>query len=79
MPRVYKRKVGSRNYRNYTNERLEEALKDIRQNKLSIRLASEKYGIHRNTLWLKSKGKHNKPHGQQKVFTDQEKTPLFFT
>ncbi|VEN60718.1 unnamed protein product [Callosobruchus maculatus] len=72
MPRVYKRKIGSRNYRNYTNERLEEALKNIRQNKLSIRLASEKYGIHRNTLWLKLKGKHNKPHGQQKVFTDQE-------
>nr|CAI5851337.1 unnamed protein product [Callosobruchus analis] len=78
MPRVYKRKVGSRNYRNYTNERLEEALKDIRQNKLSIRLASEKYGIHRNTLWLKSKGKHNKPHGQQKVFTDQEENAFVF-
>lgn len=72
MPRVYKRKIGSRAYKNYTDEKLKQALEEIRSKNISLRLAAEKYGIHRNTLWLKIKGKHQNKHGQQKVFSDEE-------
>lgn len=72
MPRQYKRKIGSRTYLNYTEDRLAEALNEIKNKQISLRGAAEKYGIHRNTLWLKIKGKHNKKAGQQKVFTDEE-------
>lgn len=72
MPRTYKRRIGARHYRNYTNERLEEALDKIKSKSISIREASKQYGIHRNTLCLKLHDKHKKKHGQQKVFTDEE-------
>lgn len=72
MPRTYKRKIGARGYVNYTQERLNQALDDIKEKKLSIRKAAEKYGIHRNTLWSKIKEKHQKTPGHPKVFTDEE-------
>ncbi|XP_050295123.1 uncharacterized protein LOC126735214 [Anthonomus grandis grandis] len=60
------------NYKNYTEETLAEALNDIKNKRISLRGAAEKYGIHRNTLWLKIKERHKNRPGQQKVFTDQE-------
>lgn len=72
MVRLYKRKLGSRCYKNYTEETLSVALSDIRSKKLSLREASEKYKIHKNTLWLKTKGRHEKNVGRQKVFSETE-------
>ncbi|KAJ8945538.1 hypothetical protein NQ318_020383 [Aromia moschata] len=72
MPREHKRKLGARSYKNYTPETLEAALAEVKTKKLSLRKAAEKYQIHYNTLWLKLNGKHTRPHGKPRVFTDEE-------
>ncbi|KAJ8944259.1 hypothetical protein NQ318_013671 [Aromia moschata] len=72
MPREHKRKLGARSYKNYTPETLEAALAEVKTKKLSLRKAAEKYQIHYNTRWLKLKGKHTRPHGKPRVFTDEE-------
>ena len=50
MPRTYKRKLGSREYQNYTSETMEKAVEDILQDRLTLRKASKKYGIPLGTL-----------------------------
>lgn len=62
MPRVYKKKPGSRNYENYSKETLEKCLAEVK-NGLPIVQASKKFGIHRNTISNKIRGKHTKPKG----------------
>lgn len=72
MPRSYKRKIGSRSYCNYTKEKLQAAVDEIKEKKISLRGAAQKYGIHRNTLWLKMKEKHRNIPGHPRVFTEEE-------
>lgn len=76
MPRKYKRSLGARAYRNYTDEALQNALTDIRLKKLSYRQASEKYGIHRNTLFIKMHNKNPKKVGGQTVLSSTEENSL---
>lgn len=42
MPRIYKKKLGARAYKNYTPESLECALDDVIHKRLSLRKAAEK-------------------------------------
>lgn len=42
MPRVYRRKPGSRRYIDYTRQELEECLKDIRSKTITQRAAAAK-------------------------------------
>ena len=58
MPRTYIPKLGSRSYRNYTSDNLEEAVSKVSENKLSIKQASERYKIPYGTLHNKFHGKH---------------------
>ncbi|XP_026326216.1 uncharacterized protein LOC113234910 [Hyposmocoma kahamanoa] len=76
MPRIYKRKLGSREYRNYTEARLEEALTQIVDGKLTIRGASQLYNISYGTLYNKYKGTHVKKPGAQPVFSESEEEAL---
>lgn len=76
MPRDYNRPVGCRSYKNYTEETLQKILDEIKSGKISTRAASEKYGIHRNTLSSKLKGKAPLKHGGQTVFTEEEELAL---
>lgn len=70
MPRTYKKKIG---YQNYTEETLQDALKDIKENGISYRSAQDKYNIHRNTLLNKIKGKHSSVNtGRPTIFTPEE-------
>ncbi|CAH2085457.1 unnamed protein product [Euphydryas editha] len=50
MPRNYKKRVGSRNYKNYSSETVRECLASIENKELTQRKASEKYGIPRRTI-----------------------------
>lgn len=47
--RVYIRKLGSRNYKNYTQETLNKALDDIKNKKISLNQASKRYKIAKGT------------------------------
>ena len=72
MPRNPKRSHGTRPYRNYTEESLNKALQAVRNKTLSIRNASSKYGIPKNTLHLKCQEKHLNAVGRAPVFTNEE-------
>lgn len=73
MVRVHKKKVGARNYKNYTEETLQQALSDIRSGRLSQKAASEKYKINRTTLLYKiNRNNEGKP-GHPTVLTEEEK------
>lgn len=50
MPNKYKRREGCRNYHNYTNETLQNALCDVTEGKLSNTKASAKYKIPISTI-----------------------------
>ena len=56
MPRTYKRKLGARSYKNYSDENVERALEKIVDHGWGIRKASKIYKIPYGTL-------HNHYHG----------------
>lgn len=72
MPRKYQRKLGARKYCDYTEEKLQECLNEIRSGLISHRKAEEKYCIPRRTLLNKLKKKHTKKPGKQPVFSNEE-------
>jgi len=72
MPRTYKRKLGSREYQNYTSETMEKAVEDILQDRLTLRKASKKYGIPLGTLSHKVNKKHGGHVGGPTSLTDDE-------
>lgn len=74
MPRVYKRRLGSRNYKDYTEEQLQECLQRIQSREMSQRNASAAFGIPRSTIKNKLKGKHPKNVGRSRVFSEAEET-----
>lgn len=72
MPNVYKRKVGSRNYRNYTDETLNKCLDDIMNKKITQREAEKLYNIPRRTINYKLKKQHDNNWGRPTIFTENE-------
>lgn len=76
MVRNYKRQLGSRPYGDYSVERLNQALADIKSKKRSLREASEFYGIPKSTLGDKIKGIHDKNPGRQPVLSADEEANL---
>ena len=76
MPRKHKRKLGSREYKNYTEETLQNALDDIESQTLSMRQAATRYNIPVATLSNKWNGKHVKKSGGQNVLTAREEGDL---
>ena len=56
MQRTYKRKYGSRNYINYTQEKLEAVIEEAKI--IGIKAAHRKYSIPYGTLQSKLKNKH---------------------
>lgn len=76
MVRNYKPSPGFRNYRNYSESTLEEALQLIRENKMSLNRVSQIFKIPKGTLCNKMKNKHSKNPGGQTVFTTEEEKQL---
>jgi DDE superfamily endonuclease/helix-turn-helix, Psq domain len=72
MVRAYKRKLGSRHYGDYSQEKLEECLQSIRNGTLTQRKAALHYNIPRRTINYKLKGIHLKLPGKQPVFCREE-------
>lgn len=59
MPRTYnKRSLGSRRYADYSVEKFQERLDQIRKGAIPHRMAEAKYNIPRRTILNKLKGKH---------------------
>lgn len=74
MVRNYKRVPGSRKYRDYDKEKLQEAVNRYRPG--NLRTLSEEYGIPFVTLYRKVKGLHMKSPGGQPVLTNEEEKDL---
>ena len=58
MVRKYKRSIGTRRYRDYTEETLQNALRRIREGGISLTRASEIFNIPRRSLFNKLQGLH---------------------
>lgn len=58
MPNDYKRLPGTRPYRNFSDENLKNAITELKNQKISYRQASEKYGIPISTLSRKYNNKY---------------------
>lgn len=74
MVRRYRRKPGSRPYRNYSADQLERAVNDVKTEKMTLRKAHIAYKIPLGTLSDKCKGKHTLTPGHQPVFSTKEET-----
>lgn len=72
MPRTYKRKLGTRNYRNYSAESVEAALKKVVDEDWSLRRAAAYHKIPFATLNNKFHGRHINKNGGQSVFSEME-------
>lgn len=72
MPRAYKRQLGSRQYKNFTNEALENALREVVDGRMGIRQASREFKIPYGTLNNKYHGRHGSQQGGQTVFSRAE-------
>lgn len=72
MPNKYKRAVGSRTYRNYTDEILKTCLNDIINKKITQREAEKLYNIPRRTLNYKLKKHHGNHWGRPTIFSEDE-------
>ncbi|KAJ8712264.1 hypothetical protein PYW07_005106 [Mythimna separata] len=76
MPRIYKKKLGTREYRNYSEATVNEALSQVVDGKLSIRGASEQYNIPYGTIYNRYKGTHMRKPGAQTVFSESEEKAI---
>lgn len=76
MPKNPKQALGTRLFRNYKEESLNEALQAIRNKTLSIQAASSTYGIPKNILHLKSQEKHFNAVERAPVFINKEEQLL---
>ena len=72
MPQKHKRVPGSRHYQDYTTEKLNESVKEVKEGRMSARAAEREYGIPRKTIGNKLKAKHMKQVGRPTVLTECE-------
>lgn len=75
MPRVYKKKLGPSSKRNYDPKYIENAKKAVRQG-MSIRRASEMFGVPYATLNDHISGRHPRSYGGQTVLSNAEEKCL---
>ncbi|KAG5887303.1 hypothetical protein JTB14_006448 [Gonioctena quinquepunctata] len=76
MARKHKRLLGSRSYRNYSKEKLEEALGKVVDGTLSIREATRQFSIPFGTLYNRFKGIHGNNPGRPTIFTHDEELAI---
>ncbi|XP_025192477.1 uncharacterized protein LOC112592588, partial [Melanaphis sacchari] len=72
MARKYRKKIGARSYKNYSDEILDEALDKIANGEISILAASKAYKISYGTLHNRFNGKHGNKCGHPTIFSEQE-------
>lgn len=72
MGRIYKRKLGVRRYRAYSDEQLQKAVQAVQRRNLSYQEAQDLYNIPKKTIWNKVNQKHTKKVGGQTVLLEVE-------
>lgn len=72
MVRVYKRKLGVRRYKDYSEETVEQALAKVTEDGWSLQRAAREYNIPYGTLNNKYHGRHIRKNGGQTCFTSSE-------
>ncbi|KAJ8953873.1 hypothetical protein NQ314_007189 [Rhamnusium bicolor] len=75
MVRNYERVPGSRTYRDFTEENLEDALEAVRAG-MSKKMAAQTYGISRATIARKLLGRNMQQVGHPKVLSSQEEASI---
>lgn len=75
MPRQYKRKIGCRKYRDFTDEQLQKAIARVRRGQ-SIRKVAEEYNIPKSTLSRHLRGKQTSKYGRPCVFTSEHESAI---
>ncbi|KAG5871036.1 hypothetical protein JTB14_010587 [Gonioctena quinquepunctata] len=76
MARKHKRLLRSRSYRNYSKEKLEEALGKVVDGTLSIREATRQFSIPFGTMYNRLKGIHGNNLGRSIIFTHDEELAI---
>lgn len=78
MPRKYKKVVYGRPYQRYASENLEKAVNDIKEGKMSLRVAAQTYNVPKSTLCdrLNLQGDTHRSPGGQPVLSKEEETTL---
>ncbi|KAG5869102.1 hypothetical protein JTB14_007145 [Gonioctena quinquepunctata] len=76
MARKHKRLLGSRSYRNYSKEKLEEALGKVFDGTLSIREATRQFSVPFGTFHNRFKGIHGNDPGRPTIFTHDEELAI---
>jgi hypothetical protein len=76
MVRNYKRSPGTRPYKNYTDDLLNEAKENVSKGKMSLAKASKIYKIPLGTLHNKLNGKHSKKNRGQSVLSETEERSM---
>jgi len=76
MVRVYKRKIGARRYKDYTEDTLAKAVADVENGILSIRDSAAKYGVSKSTIGRKLHHKHDGPVGHPTIFSPEEESAI---
>ena len=79
MPRNYKQTPGSRTYHNYTDETLQKCLSQLKDNKILMKAASQKYSIPYRAIRNKINGWHSKQYGGQKQLSGSFENTLVGT
>ena len=74
--RDYVRKLGSRSYKNYTSDTVDQAIRKIKTKKLSLSKASKKYKIPKETITHKLNNKNIKNVGRPTVLNNDEEKAL---
>ena len=72
MVRKYKKKPGSRMYKNYSEEVIKKAVEEVKSGKLSQNAAARKYKINRTTLLYKVHGSHEGKPGHPAVLLPEK-------
>jgi helix-turn-helix, Psq domain len=72
MGRIYKRKLGSRSYGKFSEDQIENALRDITNGDRSIRDAARTYKVSYGTLHNRFHGRRVKKTGGKTVLTANE-------
>lgn len=70
MPRVYKKKLGPRGKCNYDPEYVRRAVAAVRRGTMSMRAASEQYGVPFSTIQRRYHGTHNLKYGRQPALSE---------
>ena len=79
MPRNYKQTPGSRTYHNYMDETLQKCLSQLKDNKILMKAASQKYSIPYRAIRNKINGWHSKQYGGQKQLSGSFENTLVGT